>query len=129
MPMCRNGRRCGLKIRWWQHRVGSSPTIGTNKKDAISFDIASFLYAVPHFLTHFVNFALILCGIFALASQSNTDSGGGVPAKIYHGQAAHGICGAQEAHRLVNLNNRLHCESHIQLRRVDDIDLSVRAIF
>lgn len=29
MPMCRNGRRCGLKIRWWQHRVGSSPTIGT----------------------------------------------------------------------------------------------------
>ena len=28
-PVCRNGRRCGLKIRWWQHRVGSSPTTGT----------------------------------------------------------------------------------------------------
>ena len=23
------GRRDGLKIRWWQHRVGSSPTTGT----------------------------------------------------------------------------------------------------
>ena len=23
------GRRDGLKIRWWRHRVGSSPTIGT----------------------------------------------------------------------------------------------------
>ena len=27
-----NGRRDGLKIRWWRHRVGSSPTTGTNKK-------------------------------------------------------------------------------------------------
>ena len=26
------GRRDGLKIRWWRHRVGSSPTTGTNKK-------------------------------------------------------------------------------------------------
>ena len=30
--MCRNGRRCGLKIRWWQHRVGSSPTAGTTSE-------------------------------------------------------------------------------------------------
>ena len=26
------GRRDGLKIRWWQHRVGSSPTTGTTKE-------------------------------------------------------------------------------------------------
>ncbi len=26
------GRRDGLKIRWWQHRVGSSPTTGTIRK-------------------------------------------------------------------------------------------------
>ena len=25
MPACRNGRRGGLKIHWWQHRAGSSP--------------------------------------------------------------------------------------------------------
>lgn len=31
-PVCRNGRRCGLKIRWWQHRVGSSPTTGTTSE-------------------------------------------------------------------------------------------------
>ena len=24
------GRRARLKIWWWQHRVGSSPTLGTN---------------------------------------------------------------------------------------------------
>ena len=26
------GRRDGLKIRWWQHRVGSTPTTGTSGK-------------------------------------------------------------------------------------------------
>ena len=31
-PVCRNGRRCGLKIRWWQHRVGSRPTTGTTSE-------------------------------------------------------------------------------------------------
>ena len=25
------GRRAGLKIRWWRHRVGSIPTLGTNR--------------------------------------------------------------------------------------------------
>jgi hypothetical protein len=30
--VCWNGRRGGLKIRWWQHRVGSSPTTGTSSK-------------------------------------------------------------------------------------------------
>ena len=29
LPVCWNGRRGGLKILWWQHRVGSSPTTGT----------------------------------------------------------------------------------------------------
>ena len=29
MPVWRNGRRDGLKIRCWQQRVGSSPTTGT----------------------------------------------------------------------------------------------------
>ena len=29
MPMWRNGRRDGLKIRWGQLHVGSTPTIGT----------------------------------------------------------------------------------------------------
>ena len=28
-PVWWNGRRDGLKIRWWQHCVGSSPTTGT----------------------------------------------------------------------------------------------------
>ena len=31
--ICRSGgtgRRAGLKIQWWQHRVGSSPTFGTS---------------------------------------------------------------------------------------------------
>lgn len=36
MPVCRNGRRCGLKIRWWQHRVGSSPTTGTKEQPPIN---------------------------------------------------------------------------------------------
>ena len=29
------GRRDGLKIRWWRHRVGSSPTTGTIKEPGI----------------------------------------------------------------------------------------------
>ena len=28
------GRRDGLKIRWWRHRVGSSPTTGTSSSQA-----------------------------------------------------------------------------------------------
>lgn len=31
LPKCRDGgtgRRAGLKIRWWRHRVGSTPTLG-----------------------------------------------------------------------------------------------------
>ena len=34
-PACRNGgigRRKGLKIPRWQHRIGSTPIFGTNKK-------------------------------------------------------------------------------------------------
>ncbi len=30
LPEWRNGRRAGLKIRWAQARVGSSPTSGTH---------------------------------------------------------------------------------------------------
>ena len=36
--MCRCdgiGRRDGLKIRWWRHRVGSSPTTGTTSEQAL----------------------------------------------------------------------------------------------
>ena len=29
------GRRDGLKIRWWRHRVGSSPTTGTSSSQAL----------------------------------------------------------------------------------------------
>ena len=29
------GRRDGLKIRWWRHRVGSSPTTGTTSEQAL----------------------------------------------------------------------------------------------
>ena len=29
------GRRDGLKIRWWRHRVGSSPTTGTSQDNTI----------------------------------------------------------------------------------------------
>ena len=32
MPVCWNGRRGGLKIRWGNTRVGSSPTTGTTQK-------------------------------------------------------------------------------------------------
>ena len=35
MPVCWNGRRGGLKILWWQHRVGSSPTTGTTSEQAL----------------------------------------------------------------------------------------------
>ena len=34
------GRRDGLKIRWWQHRVGSSPTTGTNANGDTVFENA-----------------------------------------------------------------------------------------
>ncbi len=30
------GRRAGLKIRWWQHRVGSIPTLGTILSNALT---------------------------------------------------------------------------------------------
>lgn len=33
MPVWRNGRRTGLKILRWRHRVGSSPTTGTNEQE------------------------------------------------------------------------------------------------
>ena len=53
------GRRDGLKIRWWRHRVGSSPTTGTNKKGIAS--------AVP-FL--FIRNAWV--GLEGRAAQSNS---------------------------------------------------------
>ena len=37
-PMCRNGgigRRKGLKIPRWKHRIGSTPIFGTNKKSLL----------------------------------------------------------------------------------------------
>ena len=37
-PMCRNGgigRRKGLKIPRWKHRIGSTPIFGTNKKSLV----------------------------------------------------------------------------------------------
>ena len=34
-PVWWNGRRDGLKIRWWRHRVGSSPTTGTSSEKAL----------------------------------------------------------------------------------------------
>lgn len=33
MPVWRNGRRTGLKIPRWQHRVGSKPTTGTRNTE------------------------------------------------------------------------------------------------
>ena len=39
-PACRNGgigRRKGLKIPRWQHRIGSTPIFGTNKKTTLDF--------------------------------------------------------------------------------------------
>ena len=33
MPVCWNGRRGGLKIRWGNTRVGSSPTTGTKSSE------------------------------------------------------------------------------------------------
>ena len=47
--MCRCdgiGRRDGLKIRWWRHRVGSSPTTGTSSSQA-SYRLRRAFYA-PH---------------------------------------------------------------------------------
>lgn len=42
MPFCLGGGtgiRDGLKIRWWQHRVGSTPTPGTEKNLTESSDM------------------------------------------------------------------------------------------
>lgn len=39
------GRRAGLKIRWWQHREGSSPSLGTIKsryKVGMSFEAQQY---------------------------------------------------------------------------------------
>ena len=44
-PMCRNGgigRRKGLKIPRWQHRIGSTPIFGTNKKKSLVWVIFLF---------------------------------------------------------------------------------------
>ena len=45
--MCRCdgiGRRDGLKIRWWRHRVGSSPTTGTTSEQSpLCSDVLLFL--------------------------------------------------------------------------------------
>ena len=38
MPVCWNGRRGGLKIRWGNTRVGSSPTTGTMASVLIAFE-------------------------------------------------------------------------------------------
>ena len=42
LPVCWNGRRGGLKILWWRHRVGSSPTTGTIKR-IIPFGMIRFI--------------------------------------------------------------------------------------
>ena len=31
------GRRAGLKIRWWRHRIGSTPITGTKKAIRLVF--------------------------------------------------------------------------------------------
>ncbi len=36
------GRRAGLKIQWWQHRVGSTPTDGITEKQY--HDDTAFLF-------------------------------------------------------------------------------------
>ena len=38
MPVCWNGRRGGLKIRWGNTRVGSSPTTGTMASVLTAFE-------------------------------------------------------------------------------------------
>ena len=47
-PICRCGgigRRAGLKIPWWQHRVGSSPTTGISmKRHCIRCSVSFFVY-------------------------------------------------------------------------------------
>ena len=52
MPACRNGRRGGLKILWWQHRVGSSPTAGSQIIKATSIIGSRFI--LPHIM-YFIN--------------------------------------------------------------------------
>ena len=37
------GRRAGLKIQWWQHRVGSTPTDGIKRLWYLN-DTATFLF-------------------------------------------------------------------------------------
>ena len=44
LPVCWNGRRGGLKILWWRHRVGSSPTTGT-KIRVIPYGMTRIFYA------------------------------------------------------------------------------------
>ena len=45
MPEWRNGRRTRLKIWRWQHRVGSSPTSGTNSETESFEKRLGFYYA------------------------------------------------------------------------------------
>lgn len=51
MPACRNGRRGRLKICWWQHRMGSSPIAGSQRR----------INMILRFLFFFLYLNLISC--------------------------------------------------------------------
>ncbi len=67
MPVWRNGRRTGLKIPRWQHRVGSTPTTGTKKMPIRLKLIGFFLY--KSFIFSFKTFRSHNSTLFELANS------------------------------------------------------------
>ena len=58
MPVWWNGRRDGLKIRWWRHRVGSSPTTGTTSSRTAYRSRRRFLFQSKRHLSLIPSFLL-----------------------------------------------------------------------
>ena len=75
------GRRDGLKIRWWQHRVGSTPTTGTKKEVRMSAENPVFMWTFA-ILSRLIWWALLCFNIlnngafetYATQSHNNKSS-------------------------------------------------------
>ena len=64
MQVCRNGRRGGLKNRWANTRVGSTPTPGTSK---LQWQTAHIAQSVEHILgKNEVNSSILFVGFLFL---------------------------------------------------------------
>ena len=92
--MCRRdgiGRRAGLKIPWWQHRIGSTPIAGT-KKPLLSFKIREVFHIIrgencPEYKKHpFTASGLKTTNYLAILFMIDHDAKEGHPIeKLYSG--------------------------------------------